>query len=170
MTWHVIRVRSKDAQKQLARTSLSKLLYLKLKSLKINRRIRGPVYQNLVYSEIPHHRTITKVRKYKCLYIKTQHGFSRYQFAKPCHNAKLIVYPFTYRGHMLLKRKILSIVTPKSSIESFKKLNWWSVFPSIIPWCLLGFATLARRTTTGSEHRSSFNHRNQSEWPHYPSA
>ena len=39
---------------------------------------------------MPHHRTIIKVRKYKCL-IKTEHGFSRHQFAKPCHNAKLIV-------------------------------------------------------------------------------
>ena len=33
--------------------------------------------------------------------------FIRHQLAKPCYNAELIVYLFTYRGHMLLKRKIL---------------------------------------------------------------
>ena len=36
------------------------------------------------------------MRKYICL-IKTEHGFSRHQFAKPCHNAKLIVYQFVIR-------------------------------------------------------------------------
>ena len=105
---------------------LSKLLCSELKSLKINRRIRlfkrSSLSGILFTREVPHHKTIIKVRKYKCL-IKTEHGFSRHQFAKPCHNAKLIVYLFTYRGRCLNVRS-LSVVTPKSSTESFtEKLN-----------------------------------------------
>ena len=60
----------------------------------------------LFTGEMPHHRTVINMRKNKCL-IKTEHGFSRHQLAKPCYNAELIVCLFTYRGHMLLKRKIL---------------------------------------------------------------
>ena len=38
-----------------------------------------------------------------------------------------------------LNVRSLSIVTPNSSIESFtEKLNWWSVFLNIIPWCFAG--------------------------------
>ena len=112
---------------------------------------------------MPHHRTIMKVTKYKCL-IKTEHGFSRHQFAKPCHNAKLIVYLFTYRGHMLLKRKIFINCNAK-------KFHWVIHFQiQSLPRALLrmSYARISEPVSTGVENGSRLNWKNLSEQEREP--
>ena len=79
---------------------------------------------------MPHHRTIMKVTKYKCL-IKTEHGFSRHQFAKPCHNVKLIVFHWVIHFQIqslpraLLRMSYARISEPVSTgVENGSRLNW----------------------------------------------
>ena len=57
---------------------------------------------------MPNNRAIIKVRKYKCL-IKTEHGFSRHQFAKPTTNSIHIWCPRqdSNSGH-IGRRRVLS--------------------------------------------------------------
>ena len=52
-----------------------------------------------------------------------------FQFAKPGHNAKLIVYLFTYRGHMFFK---LPYVGPFSIEHKTDYVNYLNVIVTIL--------------------------------------
>ena len=137
---------------------LSKLLYSQLKSLKINRRIRlfkRSSFRILFTREMPHHRTIIKVRKYKCL-IKMEHGFSRHQFAKPCHNAKLIVYLFSW----------IKIYSSKILFTSFHLNNQTESGRRILCSCcfclILIFSRSLRTATLDTSFRPPFELHNHS--------